>query len=108
MANKFYIERYIMNPKNFVQSTIKPTYKLTLDSCECNPKIIATFDEVPADKLETALYYAERAFRSVEVVSNTTGEVYYSRYVSVDMFEKRLNNYGYGEALDIIKHEITH
>lgn len=97
-----------MNPKNFVQSTIKPTYKLTLDSCECNPKIVATFDEVPADKLETALYYAERAFRSVEVVSNTTGEVYYSRYVSVDMFEKRQNNYTYGEALNIIKHEITH
>lgn len=97
-----------MNPKNFVNSTVATTYKLTVDSCECNPKIVATFDEVPADKLETALYYAERAFRSVEVVSNTTGEVYYSRYVSVEMFEKRLNNYGYGEALDVIKHEITH
>ena len=97
-----------MNPKNFAELAIKATYKLTVDSCECNPKIVATFDEVPADKLETVLYYAERAFRSVEVVSNTTGEVYYSRYVSVEMFEKRLNNYGYGEALDVIKHEITH
>jgi hypothetical protein len=97
-----------MNPKDFGKSITTTTYKLTVDSCECNPKIVATFDEVPADKLETALYYAERAFRSVEVVSNTTGEVYYSRYVSVEMFEKRLNNYGYGEALDIIKHEITH
>ena len=97
-----------MNPKNFVQSTTKTTYTLTLDSCECNPKIVATFDEVPADRLETVLYYAERGFRSVEVVDNTTGEVYYSRYVSVDMFEKRQSNYSYGEALDIIKHEISH
>lgn len=86
----------------------KNTFSITVDSCEFSPKIVATFDEVPADKLEMALYYAERAFRSVEVVSNTTGEVYYSRYASVEMFEKRQNNYGYGEALDIIKHEITH
>ena len=86
----------------------KNTFSITVDSYECNPKIVATFDEVPADRLETALYYAERAFRSVEVVSNTTGEVCYSRYVGVEMFEKRLNNYSYGEALDIIKHEITH
>ena len=97
-----------MNPKDYVKSTVATTYKLVLDNCECNPKIVATFDEVPADKLETALYYADRAFRSVEVVSNTTGEVYYSRYVSVEAFEKRYNNYSYGEALDVIKHEITH
>lgn len=97
-----------MNPKDFVKSITTTTYTLTVDSCECNPKIVATFDEVPADKLETVLYYAERAFRSVEVVSNTTGEVYYSRYVSVAMFEKRQNNYSYGEALDVIRHEITH
>ena len=101
-----------MNPKFFAEPIVKPiattTYKLTVDSCENSPKIVATFDEIPANKLETVLYYADRAFRSVEVVSNTTGEVYYSRYVSVEMFEKRQNNYGYGEALDIIKHEIAH
>ena len=97
-----------MNPKYFAELAIKTTYTLTVDSCESNPKIVATFEEVPADRLETVLYYAERGFRSVEVVSNTTGEVYYSRYVSIDMFEKRQSNYNYGEALDIIKHEISH
>lgn len=84
------------------------TFNVTVDSCENCPKIVATFENVPANKLETVLYYADRAFRSVEVVSNATGEVYYDRYVSVELFEKRLNNYSYGEALDIIKHEITH
>ena len=97
-----------MNPKDLAKSTITTTFTLTVDSCESCPKIVATFEEVPADKLETVLYYADRAFRSVEVVSNTTGEVYYSRYVSVDIFEKRQNNYSYGEALDIIKHEISY
>lgn len=84
------------------------TFNIILDSCENCPKIVATFENVPEEKLETVLYYADGAFRSIEIVSNTTGEVFYSRYVNSDMFEKRYSNYSYGEALDIIKHEITH
>jgi hypothetical protein len=82
------------------------TFNLTLDSCENCPKIVATFENVPMSKLEDVLYYAERGFRSVEVVSNETGEVLFNQYVCHEIFESRHSGYNYGEAIDYIQHII--
>ena len=81
------------------------TYTINLDSCEAMPKVVASFDEVPEDKLKDALYYAVRAYRSVEVVNNQTGEVVLTVYVSLDLFEEK-RGYSYGDALDYMRHVI--
>lgn len=82
------------------------TYTINLDSCEAMPKVVASFDEVPESKLKDALYYAVRAFRSVEVINNQTGEVVLTLYVGLALFEEK-RGYNYGEALDYMHHIIT-
>ena len=62
------------------------TYKLSLDSYQSNPKIIVEFEEVPENVLETVINIAKYAFRSIEVVSNETGEIVLSHYVGLQMF----------------------
>ena len=75
------------------------TYKLSLDSCQSNPKIIVEFDEVPENALENVINVAKYAFRSIEVVSNETGEVVLTHYVGLQLFKPL---YGYGTAIDVI------
>ena len=75
------------------------TYKLSLDSCQSNPKIIVEFNEVPENILETVIGIAKYAFRSIEVVSNETGEVVLTHYVGLQLFNPL---YEYGTAIDII------
>lgn len=95
-----------MNPKYFVEPIVATTYKLTVDSCENCPKIVATFENVPEEKLSDMLFYATRGFRSIEVINNQTGEVAYSRYVNCELFENEVS-YNYGECLDYMKHILT-
>lgn len=76
------------------------TYKLSLDSCESNPKILVTFDEVPENVLEQAISIAKSGFRSIEAVSNETGEVVLSYYVGLQLHRQTLE---YGTVIDIIK-----
>lgn len=85
----------------------KITFNITLDSCENCPKVVATFENVPISKLEDVLYYAERGFRSVEVVNNATGEIMFTHHVCSELFEKRGFGYNYGEAIDYIQHVIN-
>lgn len=84
----------------------KITYSVSVDSCESMPKIVANFDAVPEDKLKDVLYYATKAFRSVEVVSNATGEVILSLYQGLVVFDERCG-YSYGDALDYMRHTIN-
>ena len=75
------------------------TYKLTLDNCQSNPKVIAEFDSVPESVLENVINTAKFAFRSIEVVSNETGEVVLTHYVGLQLFKPLFEC---GEAIDII------
>ena len=75
------------------------TYKLTLDSCQSNPKIIVEFDEVSESMLESVINVAKYAFRSIEVVNNETGEVVLNYYVGLQLFKPL---YEYGTAIDTI------
>ena len=86
-------------------NTTNTTFTISVDSCEACPKIVASFDSVPREKLSDVLYYAEKAFRSIEVVNNETGEVAYTKYVGLDLFEKD-RFYNYGDALDYMKHAL--
>lgn len=81
----------------------KNTFNITVDSCENCPKIVATFEDVPKEKLPDMLFYAKRAFRSIEVINNQTGEVAYSRYMCCELFENEIN-YSYGDCLDYMRH----
>ena len=83
----------------------KNTFSITVDSCEFSPKIVATFDEVPEEKLTDVLFYAKRAFRSIEVVNNQTGEVAYNRYICCELFENEIL-YSYGDCIDYMRHII--
>jgi hypothetical protein len=82
------------------------TFNITLDSCENCPKVVATFENVPEEKLSDVLYYATRAFRSIEVINNQTGEIAFNSYTCVELFKDK-QNYNYGEALDYMHHIIT-
>lgn len=75
------------------------TYKLSLDSCQSNPKVIVEFDEVPENILESVINVAKYAFRSIEVVNNETGEVVLTHYVGLQLFKPL---YEYGTAIDIL------
>ena len=75
------------------------TYKLSLDSCQNNPKIIVEFDEVPENVLENVINIAKYAFRSIEVINNETGEVVLTYYIGLQLFKPL---YEYGTAIDII------
>ena len=78
------------------------TYNVSIDSCEACPKIVATFEDVPEEQLEQVIYIATKAFRSVEVVNNETGEVELTHYEGTTLHKKSI--FGYGEAIDIMKH----
>lgn len=94
-----------MNPKDFTKPVTANTFNITVDSCENCPKIVATFENVPEEKLSEVLYYAKRAFRSIEVVNNQTGEIAYSRYVCCELFENEIL-YTYGDCLDYMRHVV--
>ena len=79
------------------------TFNITVDSCENCPKIVATFEDVPEEKLSDMLFYAKRAFRSIEVINNQTGEIAYSRYMCCELFENEIG-YSYGDCLDYMRH----
>lgn len=79
------------------------TFNITVDSCENCPKIVATFEDVPEEKLSDMLFYAKRAFRSIEIINNQTGEIAYSRYMCCELFENEIS-YGYGDCLDYMRH----
>lgn len=79
------------------------TYTVSVDSCESCPKIVASFDNVPEKKLKDVLYYATKAFRSVEVICNETGEVAFTLYQGLVLFDKHCG-YSYGDALDYMRH----
>ena len=81
------------------------TYTVSVDSCESCPKIVASFDSVPENKLKDVLYYATKAFRSVEVVNNETGEVAFSLYQGLVLFDGHCG-YSYGDALDYMRHTL--
>ena len=83
----------------------KNTFNITIDSCENCPKIIATFENIPEEKLPDVLFYAKRAFRSIEVINNQTGEIAYSRYICCELFENEIS-YTYGDCLDYMRHII--
>ena len=77
------------------------TYTVKVDSCEARPKIVTEFNEVPDNQLEQVVYIAKKAFRSVEVVDEETGEIVLTYYVGERLWEKAFN---YGEAIDMISH----
>ena len=79
------------------------TFNITVDSCENCPKIVATFEDVPEEKLSDMLFYAKRAFRSIEIINNQTGEIAYSRYMCCELFENEIS-YNYGDCLDYMRH----
>lgn len=78
------------------------TYKVSVDSCEACPKIVATFEDVPQDKMEQLISIATSAFRSVEIINNETGEVELTHYEGTTFHKK--SYFGYGEAIDVMKH----
>lgn len=84
-------------------NTATATYTVSVDSCESCPKILASFGPVPEAKLLDILHYATKAFRSVEVVNNETGEVALSLYQGQSLFDKNCG-YNYGDALDYMRH----
>ena len=77
------------------------TYNVSIDSCEARPKIVATFEDVPEERLEQVIYIATRTFRSVEVINNETGEVVLTHYEGLQLHKE---TFGYGEGIDIIRH----
>lgn len=79
------------------------TFNIILDSCENCPKIVATFENVPEEKLSDMLFYAKRAYRSIEVINNQTGEIAYNRYMCCKLFEDEIC-YNYGDCLDFMRH----
>jgi hypothetical protein len=86
-------------------TTNTTTYTVTVDSCESCPKIVASFDAVPENRLKDVLYYATKAFRSVEVINNDTGEVALTLYQGLVLFDDRCR-YSYGDALDYMRHNL--
>jgi hypothetical protein len=88
-----------------METTNTTTYTVSVDSCESRPKIVASFDSVPENKLKDVLYYATKAFRSVEVINNETGEVALSLYQGLFLFDSRCG-YSYGDALDYMRHTL--
>jgi hypothetical protein len=76
-----------------------PTYELTINSCNSQPSIKATFEHIPASRLRRAFEFAIRTFRQVDATDEETGQVIFSHYVDADWHESVYNE---GEALDIL------
>lgn len=77
------------------------TYTIKLNSCESKPCVSAELKEVPHDRLQKAIDMATKAFRSVEVTAEETGEIIFSYYVDYDW---HLVLFNYGEMIDILCH----
>lgn len=77
------------------------TYTIKLNSCESKPCVSAELKEVPHDRLQNAMGMAIKAFRSVEITAEETGEVIFSYYVDYDWHSPIFN---YGEMIDILCH----
>ena len=90
-------------PTTFNQ-TAETTYTLRFDTMECHPKMEGAFEDVPANRIQKALAVAKNAFRSVDVIDESTGEVMYNQTISPAWFNPK---YSYGEAIDVI-HEMCY
>lgn len=77
------------------------TYTIKLDSCETTPCINAKLKEVPHNRLQKAMEMAIKAFRSVEVTAEETGEIIFSYYVDCDWHSPI---FSYGEMIDMLCH----
>ena len=80
---------------------MEQTYTIKLDSCESTPCIRAEFTGVPQYRLWKAIEGATKAFRSVEVTAEETGEVIFNYYVDHDW---HLPDFNYGEMIDMLCH----
>lgn len=80
---------------------MEQTYTIKFDSCESKPCVGVEFKEVPHDRLQKAMEMAIKAFRSVEVFADKTGEVIFNYYVDCDWF---LPVFNYGEMIDMLCH----
>jgi hypothetical protein len=80
---------------------MEQTYTIKLDSCESKPCVSAELKEVPHNRLQEAMEMAIKAFRSVEVTAEETGETIFSYYVDCDW---HLPIYNYGEMIDMLSH----
>lgn len=90
-------------PTNFNQ-TAETTYTLRFVTMEGRPKMEGEFENVPASRIHKALAVAKNAFRSVDVIDESTGEVMYDQTISPAWFNPK---YSYGEAIDVI-HEMCY
>lgn len=77
------------------------TYTIKLDSCESKPGIESVFRGVPKERLTKAMEMAIKAFRSVEVTAEETGEIIFSYYIDYDWY---LPIFNYGEMIDMLSH----
>lgn len=80
---------------------MKQTYTIKLNSCESKPCVSAELKEVPHDRLQRAMEEAIKAFRSVEVTAEETGEIIFNYYVDYDW---HLPIFNYGEMIDMLCH----
>lgn len=80
---------------------MKQTYTIKLNSCESKPCVSAELKEIPHDRLRSVMTMAIKAFRSVEVTAEETGEIIFSHYVD---FDWHLPIYNYGEMIDMLCH----
>ena len=77
------------------------TYTMKLDSFEVKPGIECVFREIPEDRLQKAMEMAIKAFRSVEVTAEETGEIIFKFYMDSDW---HLIIFNYGEMIDMLCH----
>ena len=77
------------------------TYTMKLDSCEIKPNIECAFYKIPEDSLQKAMEMAIKAFRSVEVIAEETGEIIFKYYMDCDYYTA---TFDYGEMIDMLSH----
>lgn len=77
------------------------TYTMKLDSCEGKPGIECVFHNIPEDKIRKVMEMAVKAFRSVEITAEETGEIIFSYYMDCEWHKVVFN---YGEMIDILSH----
>ena len=80
---------------------MKQTYTMKLRSCESRPSIEVELPNIPHDRISKAMDKAIKAFRSVEILADETGEVMFSYYMDFDFF---LPCFNHGEMIDILCH----
>ena len=75
------------------------TYTMKLRSCTACPSVEVEFPDIPRNHIEEAIDIAIKAFRSVEVFADETGEVIFSYYKDFNFFSPL---YNHGEMIDIL------